>query len=116
MSEAAEHSDLTRSEGAPGARADVDLPPSFEDCLIQVGIGPDAVTGQVKIRTALRSRMSNAGASLLLVAGGCLCSGVLHVIGAPEWAQIWGLILPWAITLTPDPYRRKSHTCKTERP
>ena len=115
MGEVAKHSDLTRSEGGPSPRADVNLPPSFEDCLIQVGIGPDAVTGQVKIRTALRSRMSNAGASLLLVAGGCLCSGVLHIIGAPEWVQILGLVLPWAVALTPDPWRHRPHICKAER-
>jgi hypothetical protein len=31
---------------------------------------------------------------------GCLCTLVLHVTSAPEWAQLSGLLLPWAIALS----------------
>ena len=46
---AAKYSDLTRSEGAPTARADVDLPLQFEKIKIKGGIG--AATGQMEVQT-----------------------------------------------------------------
>ena len=35
-----------------------------------------------------------------LTFSGCLCLLVLYTTGAPEWAQLGGLILPWIIALS----------------
>ena len=35
-----------------------------------------------------------------LALAGCVCTLVLHVTSAPEWAQLAGLLLPWAIALS----------------
>lgn len=35
-----------------------------------------------------------------LVLSGCVCCLVLHLTGAPEWAQLTGVLLPWIIALS----------------
>ena len=111
---AAKYSDLTRSEGAPTARADVDLPLQFEKIKIKGGIG--AATGQMEVQTHTRSPMSNAGAALMLAVGGGLCSGVFHLIAAPGWAQLGGMFFPWLITLTSGPIRTWHSNRRPHRP
>jgi hypothetical protein len=48
----------------------------------------------LKTRTAPRSSLSAAIATLLLVAAGCGCTVVLAAIGAPTWVKVGALLVP----------------------
>lgn len=105
--------DLTRSAGRePSSRADVHVvdSPLFEKFVIKLEIRPPGVSVEVTARAASRSPLSNAGAALLLAAGGCLCSYVLHLIGAPGWASLAAVVLPWVIARTFGPMRLRKRT------
>jgi hypothetical protein len=58
------------------------------------------------IKTPDRSPMSRAATAFLLILAGCMCIAVLHAIGAPQWAQLIGLLLPWVIAVSQTPLRR----------
>jgi hypothetical protein len=103
MSKVTKHTDLTQSEGDPTSRADADLP--IEDFKIRVST-PRWPGIEIKTHTAPRSPLGNAVAAVLLILAGGLCLVLLHWIGAPHWAQLGGLFLPWAFCLTLRPASR----------
>lgn len=76
----------------------------LEDVTFEVKVPFIAI--RTSIKTPARSPMSRAATAFLLTIVGCICSVVLHVIGAPQWAQLVGLLLPWAIALSQVPSRR----------
>lgn len=105
MSKVTKHTDLTQSEGEPTSRADADLP--IEDFKIRVSTARWPAAGiEITTHTAPQSPLGNAVAVLLILAGG-LCVALLHWIGVPWWAQLGGLLLPWALCLSLRPARRR---------
>lgn len=105
--------DLTKEEpGQPTERADVITDDeTFEKRLESVNVEiriPFVFEIRTGIQTTPRSPVSNAAAAFLLTGAGCLCLSVLHMVGAPQWAQLAGLLLPWAVaTLNQLVFRRR---------
>ena len=101
MTDAAQQSaSVTCPEDDPRLRTDTSasLVESYE---FEARIGLSGVTGiKAKAQTHLWSPMSKAGTALFVSAGGCLCTVILHETGAPEWAQLVGMLLPWLIVLS----------------
>jgi hypothetical protein len=80
----------------------------LEDASFEVKV--PFITIRTGVKTPARSPMSRAATAFLLTIAGCMCSAVLHAIGAPQWAQLIGLLLPWAIALSQAPFRRGTGT------
>src|SRR5580704_3963055 len=101
MADAAQQSaSVAWPEADPRLRTDTSasLVESYE---FEARIGLSGVTGiKAKAQTHLWSPMSKAGTALFVSAGGCLCTVILHETGAPEWAQLVGMLLPWLIVLS----------------
>jgi len=114
MTEAAGHqASLRCPEGDPGPHPEA-APSSVESYEFEAGIGLNGVSRiKVKVQTALWSSMSKAGTALVASTGGCLCTVILHETGAPEWAQLAGMLLPWLIVISLELFeprrRRLSH-------
>lgn len=68
------------------------------------------ITVRTGIKTSARSPLSRASTAFLLTLAGCMCSAVLHAIGAPQWAQLAGLVLPWVIAVSQVPRKRRTGT------
>jgi hypothetical protein len=89
--------DLTVLEPGPTARADV-YPGNagFEDRLEDVTFSLSIA----KIGAFQAGIHAGPLSPVPLVLAGCVCTLVLHLTHAPEWAQLSGLVLPWAIALS----------------
>jgi hypothetical protein len=88
----------------PGDRADIGSNDQRFEKLLE-GVSFKVQAGRLgairaKIRSDPESLVSSAAAVCLLIIAGCLCSMVLHVIGAPEWAQIGGMALSWVMAFS----------------
>jgi hypothetical protein len=87
------HTDLADEQ--PGARADVDLP--LEDFEFEAQV--PLVRFKVKTRTSKGSPLATAMAAVALVVGGCASAGTVSALGAPTWAALVSLLLPFAYYL-----------------
>jgi hypothetical protein len=102
--------DLTKEEsGFPTEHADVftgndKFEKRLEDVTFEVRV--PFVTIRTGIKTPTRSPVSRSAAAFLLVTAGCMSTAVLHAIGAPQWAQLAGMLLPWAIALSQAAFNR----------
>lgn len=86
--------DLAKLE-QPTNRADV----FFDDDMFEKALEEVAIEVQVPfaaVRAKIHAGPLSPGS---LAISGCLCLLVLHVTGAPEWAQLGGILLPWAIAV-----------------
>ena len=89
--------DLTKIEGDPTARAVPHL--LHEWCKLKVTMPTRLgnATVQVDTRTFAGSPLATAITTVLLITAGCLAMGVAHLISAPIWAAVVGLLLPSGI-------------------
>jgi hypothetical protein len=105
VSKTAKVTDLTQTEGDPGARAAVrrELEPA-ESCTVKMRmpawLGGGGVTLDTKTRAG--SRLATAVITLLLVVAGCLAFGALAGASAagihvPSWVIIGSLLAPTGI-------------------
>jgi hypothetical protein len=98
MAKIAKNTDLTKLEGDPTARAEVDeLTESFE---FRAWLEPTRSAGgiQMAARTHPRSNLGTAMAILPPTLAGCLVAAVLAVVvGAPVWVSCCGLLAPAGI-------------------
>jgi hypothetical protein len=86
--------DLTKLE-QPTSRADI----FFDDDMFEKALEEVALEVRVPfaaVRAKIHAGPLSPGS---LAISGCLCLLVLHVTGAPEWAQLGGMLLPWAIAV-----------------
>lgn len=90
---------LTKVE-RPTGRADV-FPDDnlFEKKLEQINIDEIEIEFSAIIARIRTKIHADPRSPAVLAISGCLCLLTLHVTGAPEWAQLGGLVLPWAISL-----------------
>ena len=97
--------DLTKQEPDPTSdRADVyfdddDFEKKLEVIKVKVRVAKLAEVS-TEVHTAPLSPVSIAATAFLLAAAGCLYGLVSHAIDAPEWAQLGGLLVPWAMALS----------------
>jgi hypothetical protein len=95
MPKIVKNTDLTKLEGDPGPRADIDgLTESFR---FHAWLGQTRGVGggvRMETRTHARSSLGSAAAAVALAIGGCVVAVVLWVIGAPVWAACCGLLAP----------------------
>ncbi len=94
MAKIAKSTDLTKLEGDPGARADVDHIP-LEGFEFRGWVKRRRVEAGIELRTRTipRSALGTAIATVVLVLGGCIATGVLAAVGAPVWAACCGLLV-----------------------
>ena len=92
------HTDLTKTE-RPTGRADFFTEDeAFEQELLKRAQVEKTEFELRLLFIALRAKLYARPLSPVpLIFAGCLCTLVLHVTGAPEWAQLGGLVLPWAM-------------------
>ena len=98
MAKIAKSTDLTKLEGDPTARADVDHLP-IESFQLRAWLGRKRGAGGVELttRTSPRSALGTAIATVPLTIGGCASAVVLAEIGAPVWAASGGVLVPAGI-------------------
>src|SRR6266536_3835947 len=98
MAKIAKSTDLTKLDGDPTSRANVDHLP-IDDLQLHGWLrrGRTGVGLKLKTRTPPRSNLGTAIAVVLLIAVGCAAVGTLAAIGAPFWLACCGLLLPVAV-------------------
>ncbi len=101
MGKSIRHTDLAGEE--PGARAHVDLP--LEDFEFEAQV--PLVRFRFKARTSRSSPLAAAVASVSLAVGGCATACTVYALGAPMWAAIVSLSLPFAYYLCVRYVRRR---------
>ena len=85
----------------PGDRTDFYGSDAFDKRLNEVVL--EEVVGEVRVERLGAGRVRiHAGplSPVPLALGGCVCTVVLHMTHGPEWAQLGGMLLPWAIGLS----------------
>jgi hypothetical protein len=74
---------------------------AFDERLDEIAL--EEVVGEVRVERLGAGRIRiHAGplSPVPLAIGGCVCTVVLHMTHGPEWAQLGGMVLPWAIGLS----------------
>jgi hypothetical protein len=96
VAEIAKNTDLTKTEGAPSARADVtELP--IESVEISALLGRGGGEVKFSVKADHRSELGGSLAVFPPVIAGCLFAGVLIVAGAPVWIVCCVLLVPIVI-------------------